>query len=311
MSLSYFSQDPQEIFNLLLNIREFVTLWLETRKKQVKNEEISKEEMDRLGELIEELSDSLEILPFSGSLLKLIITNRPIFLQGWLGDITGIPEAVNKLLALLIEYLSYKCDHVIWYDISRNPGRINEYLKTEPQKEANGLMFEIIIRRWLREIKGKHWVNTQSFRTPIIPRDRHGIEIDAFSITKEQNQYNVAAAEIKWTLALKPSGEAFQIKHNREISVSEKFSDNLISLANHFEEWQKIKINYKEIALISGNPISTEYKQSAKNFLAQKLTQLNVKQDMIQIYDIDDVWETVRHTEHSIKNVIEEIRKLR
>lgn len=316
MSLGYYTQDSKELFNLLLDIREFASLWLEIRKKTEKHEKVSKEEIQRLNELIEHIADKVEILPLRGRLLKYIIIKRPILLPKFIGEITGIPDMVNKILALLIEYLNYKCDYVVWHDISNTPENIDDYLKSEPQKNANGLMFEIIIRRWLKEIKKEHWINTQSFSTLIKPRNRHGIEIDALSITRQQNQYNIAAAEIKWTLVIKDTGEAIHLDKslNKEISVSKKFSESLESLTEHFEKWLKITTNYKEIALISGGKISEGFKQKARDYLFQELAQTKIKLNtpqIIQIYDIDDVWNTVKDTSHPLKDVVKQIRRLR
>jgi len=306
MSLSYYTQDPKELFDLLLDLREFSDLWLQVRIKTRIGEE-AKAEKQRLGELIEKLADKLEILPFRGRLLKHLLTKRPTILPKW----TGIPETVDKILFLVIEYLTYRCDHAVWQDISQNPTNINEYLEGKEQP-ANGLMFEIIIRRWLREIKKEHWLNTQSFRTPIKASNKHSIEIDALSLIKQQTHYHVAAAEIKWTLTIKQSGEAIQIdKKGWEISISKKFSESLKSLEEHFERWLKIKTSYTEIALVSGIQISPEYKQKAKNFLYQELSKRNVKTEIIQVYDVEDIWNTVKDTTHPIKNVIEQVSSLR
>jgi len=40
--------------------------------------------------------------------------------------------------------------------------------KKDPEK-TNGLMFEIIARRWLREVINRHWINVQNLLVPIKP----------------------------------------------------------------------------------------------------------------------------------------------
>ena len=105
MTLGYYIHDPKKLLELLADVREFANLWLMTR-----GGEASEPERRRLGELFERLCEELEVLPFRGRLVKHLLVWRPRLLPEWMA---GIPGSVDKILALLKEYLSYVCDHAV------------------------------------------------------------------------------------------------------------------------------------------------------------------------------------------------------
>jgi len=300
MSLSYYTQDPKELFNILLDLREFSSLWLEVRLKARRGES-AKAEKQRLGELIEKLAERLEILPFRGRLIKHLISRRPTILPKW----TGAPETVDKTLSILTEYLTYRCDHAVWHDISQNPTNIDEYLKRGDKEEKNGLMFEIIVRRWLKEIINKHWVNVESLVVPIKPNNGyHSIEIDAFSLTRQKEYHVAAVAEVKWRLHLLLSKEPVDAGGRPLIP---KFTNNIQELSHHFSKWLGISLTYKEIALVTGSSIEFQDKTHIIDKLSTTLSQKNIHTEHVNLYDMNDIWNSVKDTAHPIRNVIHHI----
>jgi len=164
VTLGYYIHDSKKLFELLVDIREFANLWLMARRG-----EASKAERRRLGELVEKLCKELEVLPFRGRLVKHLLVWKPRLFPEWLA---GIPRATDKILALLQEYLSYVCDHAVWQSVSQDPSKLDDYVKDMQNRrpdQTNGLMFEIIARRWLREVVKGHWVNSQNLVVPIKP----------------------------------------------------------------------------------------------------------------------------------------------
>ncbi|MEM2178215.1 MAG: hypothetical protein QW272_05285 [Candidatus Methanomethylicaceae archaeon] len=91
----------------------------------------------------------------------------PTLLPRW----TGIPKTVDDILRLAIEYLTYRCDHIIGEDIIKEPKNIYVYLNRniQRQEEANGHIFEIIIRRWLKEFRESNWLNMQRLQILALP----------------------------------------------------------------------------------------------------------------------------------------------
>jgi len=86
----------------------------------VRRGEASESEKKRLSELVEKLCEELEVLPFRGRLVKHLLVRRPRLLPKWA---TGVPDAVDKILALFKEYLSYVCDQAVWQNISKDPSK--------------------------------------------------------------------------------------------------------------------------------------------------------------------------------------------
>lgn len=300
---------PKELFDLSLDLKEFFQLWLKARKG-----EISKSEKQRLGKMVRNLAEELNILPFRGRLLQYILTRRPTLLPRW----TRIPEAVDKVLTLTIEYLTYRCDHVIWNDISSRPENIDEYLRRNPHRHdsANGQIFEIIVRRWLKEVIGKHWINVQRLQVPALPYfGLHGIEIDAFSLLQEDSLYTVSVAEVKWTLTQETAllGSPERTKG----TVVEEFSNKLLVIHDHFKRFYNITPRYKEVALIAGNAIppvqkttiSKRFQESVIRTLSQR--QLQCDRENIKLYDICDIREIAKESSTAIRNVIEHIIRIR
>jgi hypothetical protein len=99
----------------LLDVREFSNLWLIARRG-----EASGSERKRLSELVEKLCEELEVLPFRGRLVKHLLVRRPKLLPKWAA---GVPDAVDKILALFKEYLSYVYDQAVWQNIRSSETR--------------------------------------------------------------------------------------------------------------------------------------------------------------------------------------------
>jgi hypothetical protein len=101
--------------------------------------------------------------------VKHLLVRRPRLLPKWAA---GVPDAVDKILALFKEYLSYVCDQTVWQNISQGPSKLDEYVKDIQKRkpdQTNGLIFEIIARKWLREVVKGHWINAQNLVVPIKP----------------------------------------------------------------------------------------------------------------------------------------------
>lgn len=296
MALGYFIQDPKKLFDLLLDIREFSSLWLAARRG-----EASESKKKRLGELVEKLCEELEVLPFRGRLVKHLLVRRPKLLPKWAA---GVPDAVDKILSLFKEYLSYICDQAVWQGISQDPLKLDEYVKDNVQKrepeQTNGLMFEIIVRRWLREVVKGHWVNAQNLVVPIRPGPSPSIEIDAFSLTRPDNQYTVAVAEVKWRFHISPDIGIIDPKSKRPLR--DTVADRLEKLTGHFNEWLRTNLNYVEVALISAHHIDSKDKHA--NALSEALSNKGIKCENTRVYDIEDIYESVKSSDHTLKEVI-------
>ncbi|MEM1944530.1 MAG: hypothetical protein QXO86_01210 [Nitrososphaerota archaeon] len=206
MSLEPHTRNAKDLFDLSLDLREFLELWRKTRE-----EDASQDERKLLSGMVKRLAEELNVLPFRGPLPQHLLTRRPKLFPRWTGD------AVDKVLNIMAEYLSYRYDHVVWEDICRNPETVNEYINRNParREKANGFIFELIARRWLKEVGGEHWRNVQRIQVLTPPRLRsigidlcqiskrglkHGIEVDAFSALKSNRQLNISIAEIECSL---------------------------------------------------------------------------------------------------------------
>jgi len=302
VTLGYYIQDPKKLFELLIDIREFSNLWLIARRA-----EVSESEKKRLGELVEKLCEELEVLPFRGRLVKHLLVRRPMLLPKWAA---GIPDAVNKILALFKEYLSYVCDQAVWQSISQDPSKLDDYVKDmqtakKDAEQTNGLMFEIIARRWLREVVNGHWINAQNLVVPVRPkRSWHSIEIDAFSLTRLDNQYRAAVAEVKWRFHISPDEGIIDPKGTRPLR--DIVADRLEKLTEHFNEWLRIRLNYVEVALISAHPVDGKDKHAYA--LSEALSHKGIKCENVKVYDIEDMYESVKSSDHPLKEVIAYLR---
>lgn len=311
MGMEFQIQDPKELFDLLLDVRELSKLWLKTRLGTS-----SQEEKEKLGKMIRKLAGELKVLPFRGRLLQYILKRRPVlFSRRW----TTIPAVVDSILSILVEYLTYRCDHVIWEDIIRNPEKtLSEYLKRNlhRREDANGHIFEIVVRRWLCEFQSKHWINVQRIQIPSLPKHRlHGVEIDAFSITKEDDHYNLAVAEIKWTINYERAllGNPEESKE----SIINQFITKLQIIDEHFKRFIGVTPHYREVAIISGNALYPSHRKLIHDrFLTRVVKDLSSRQvsfdkENIKIYDLYDIWETVKNSSHPIKNVVKQLMHIR
>ncbi|MEM1574087.1 MAG: hypothetical protein QXY96_06400 [Candidatus Methanomethylicaceae archaeon] len=305
-SLSSNLFDAKELFTLLLDLRELAELWLKARKGLA-----TKEEKKQLGKKVKELAEKLDIFPFHGFFLKYLLPKKPTILPKWI----KIPYAVDNILNLTLEYLTYRCDHVIWEDISSNPRNINAYLKENSNRfdDAIGYIFEVIIRRWLKEVIGKHWCNVQQLLVPLLPRHKPRCipEIDAVSILKVNNYYHISAAEIKWTLTRERALGTIE----EPTGVLEKFTQRLQVLNDHFIKYIKAKIYFPEIAIIAGNTLGYGQKRELNEKLQKNIfrlqPRLNCRRENIKIYDMNDILETLEKRQNSIKSVIEHIKAIR
>ncbi len=306
--LGYYAHDPKRSFELLLDLKEFTNLWLDAREGK-----ISGPEKKRLGELVVKLSEELGILPFRGRLLKHILIRRPKLLPEW----AGIPDAVDKILTMLTEYLTYICDNTVWQNISQAPSAIEDYINKKPGEETNGLMFEIIVRRWLREVVKGYWINVQNLVVPIKPKmvaipkfgtDKpekktwHLIEIDAISLTRFNDQHMAAVAEIKWRPNILGDGSILDLNGRY---VDDLLSTKLRELIENFNKWLGADINYAEVALISGHPVNN--RDAATAVLSKKLSEKGIKYKDVKLYDINDMYKSVRNSTHQLKELIEHI----
>jgi hypothetical protein len=305
VTLVYYIQDPIKLFELLLDIREFSNLWLMARRG-----EASESEKKRLSELVEKLCEELEVLPFRGRLVRHLLLRRPKLLPNWAA---GIPDAVDKILALLKEYLSYVCDQAVWHNISQAPSKLDDYIKDiqkKDQEQTNGLMFEIIARRWLREVVKGYWINAQNLVVPIKPitpqpkKWLHSIEIDAFSLTRFDNQYGAAVAEIKWRFHISPDKGIIDPKSTRPLR--DIVAVRLEKLTEHFNEWLRSHLNYVEVALISAHPVDGKDKHVYA--LSEALSHKGIECENVKVYDIEDIYESVKSSDHPLKEVIAYIK---
>jgi hypothetical protein len=308
--IGYYAQDPKKSFELLLLLREFTNLWLDARSGK-----LGAKEKERFGRLVDELAGGLNVLPFRGWLLKNMLSRRPKLLPEW----TGIPDAVDRILAVLTEYLAYVCDHIVWQNISQTPSTIDDYVKKKQGEETNGLIFEIIVRRWLKEVLKGYWLNVQNLTIPIKPKlvnipkiDKieervwHSIELDAFSLSRFDNQYIAAVAEIKWRLNVTDDGKILDYKRRY---IHELLPVKLKEVASHFKRFLGINVNYAEVALISNTPVTN--KSTAIDTLYRKLSEHNVKFKEVRLYDLDDIYYSVKNSNHPLKGVVEYISTLK
>lgn len=306
MTLGYYIQDPRKLFELLLDIRDFSNHWLIARRG-----EASESEKKRLGELVEKLCEELEVLPFRGRLVKHLLVRRLTLLPKWAA---GVPDAVDKILALFKEHLSYVCDQAVWQNISQDPSKLDNYIKDNQKKDpeqTNGLMFEIIARRWLREVVKGYWINAQNLVIPIKPiavkpgKWLHSIEVDAFSLTRLDNQYRAAVAEIKWRFHISPNEGIIVPKSCHPLR--DIIATRLQKLIEHFNEWLGIHLNYVEVGLISAHPIHD--KDRHVYALSEALSHKGIKCEKVKVYDIKDIYESVKSSDHPLKEVITYLRK--
>lgn len=306
MSLSYYTQDPKELFDLLLDLREFSNLWLQVRIKTRLGEE-AKAEKQRLDELIEKLADKLEILPFRGRLLKHLLTRRPTILPKW----TGIPDTVDKILSVIIEYLTYRCDYAVWEDIRLRPEKIKEYIDRNAHRKdkANGHIFEIVVRKWLKEFMDPYWRNVQRLQLPALPgMSLHGIEMDAVSMIKEDEKIKLSTAEIKWTL---DQNFAIMGKPPDKKPIVQEYAENISILLLHLNKFTKVtNIQIKEVALIGGNKLQPIEKNDISQRLRERISKELSKRDLkytpekVKTYDITDIQETVKDSQNPLKEVV-------
>jgi hypothetical protein len=304
ISLSSNLFDAKELFSLLLDLREFAELWLKARKGIA-----TREEKKQLSKKVKELAEKLDIFPFHGFFLKYFLSKKPTILPKWI----KIPYVVDNILNLTLEYLTYRCDHVIWEDISNRPENIDIYLKRNLNRyeKANGHIFEIVIRRWLKEVIGNHWCNVQRLQIPALSgRKTSGKELDAVSILKRGGYYNVAVAEIKLTLTREI---AFGTVEKR--GVLEEFADKLQVLNDHFMKYIKTKVYFSEIAIIAGNTLGYGQKRELNEKLQKNIfklqPRLNCRKENIKLYDMNDILKILESRPNSIKNVIKHIIAIR
>jgi hypothetical protein len=135
----------------------------------------------------------------------------------------------------------------------QTPSTIYDYVKKKQGEETNGLIFEIIVRRWLKEVLKGYWLNVQNLTIPIKPKlvnipkiDKieerlwHSIELDAFSLSRFDNQYIAAVAEIKWRLNVTDDGEILDYKRRY---IHELLPVKLKEVASHFKRFLGINVN--------------------------------------------------------------------
>ena len=187
--------------------------------------------------------------------------------------------------------------------MSQDPSRLDDYVQGVQGREpdqTNGLMFEIIARRWLREVVKGYWVNAQNLVVPTKPDGRHLIEIDAFSLTRPDNQYVAAAAEVKWRFHISPDMGIFDRKSGRPLR--DIVAERLEKLAEHFNEWLGIQLNYAEVALVSAHPVDGKDRHASD--LSAALSGKGIGCEGVRVYDINDMYESVRSGDHPLRGVI-------
>ena len=144
--------------------------------------------------------------------------------------------------------------------------RVRQGFQKRKPDQTNGLMFEIIARKWLREVVKGYWINAQNLVVPIKPitlqpkKWLHSIEIDAFSLTRFDNQYGTAVAEIKWRFHISPDKGIIDPKSTRPLR--DIVADRLEKLTEHFNERLRTHLNYVEVTLISAHPVDGKDKHA-------------------------------------------------
>lgn len=306
MSTEPHALDAKELFDLLLDMREFLELWQKARRGKV-----DKNEKEQLGRMVGRLAGELNVLPFRGRLLQYMLTRRPTLLPRW----TGIPDAVDKVLNIVLEYLTYRYDHVVWEDIRSNPKAISEYINRNPDRreKANGFIFELIARRWLKEARGEHWSNVQRIQILTPPglkpigadegRLRHGIEVDAFSVLKSHRQLNIAIAEIERSLT------------NSALVL--EIVTKAIIIAEYFKKHLGKGVNYAEIALVGCRRLTQEEKDDLKRELKRSvahylpMNSVGYTEKHINVYDLEDMLKSTETLETDLANVIRYLGSIR
>ncbi|MEM2154620.1 MAG: hypothetical protein QXY76_06880 [Nitrososphaeria archaeon] len=302
--------DPKDLFTLMLDVREFSFLWYKARQSYYKGERFTKEEKDRLKELFEHIANEIGILPFKGRLLKRIIVRRPKLLPKF----TKIPVVTDIFLQLLIEYLNYKCDHAVWDDISKDPeNRLKAYLDRNQSRlhAANGHIFEIIVRKWLSEIINSHWRNVQRVQFPAFPgKEVHGIEIDAFSMIRENDTLILSLAEIQWSL--KDEHVIYPYPGGKYSLIEEVGMKLNISIEYINKYFNPKKIIVKEVGLIGAKKIHSSHKNHILQKLRNTINKSSIKVEKYFVYDIEDILNSVKvlPNDNALRKTIDVIVKL-
>jgi hypothetical protein len=171
-------------------------------------------------------------------------------------------------------------------------------------------MFEIIARRWLRGVINGHWINVQNLVVPIKPTPLqpkkwlHSTEIDAFSLTRFDNQYRAAVAEVKWRFHIIPDKGIIYPKST--LPLKDVVADRLEKLTEHFNEWLGSLISYVEMALISAHPVNGKDKHAYA--LSEALSHKGIKCENVKVYYIEDIYESVKSSDHPLKEIISYIK---
>jgi len=134
----------------------------------------------------------------------------------------------------------------------------------------------------------------------------HSIELDAFSLSRFDDQYMAAVAEIKWRLNVTDDGRVLDYKSRY---IHELLPVKLKEVASHFKRFLGINVNYAEVALISNTSVTN--KSAAIDTLYRKLSEHNVKFEKVRLYDVNDIYNSVKNSNHPLEEVIEYIRTLK
>jgi len=77
-------------------------------------------------------------------------------------------------------------------------------------------------------------ISPHQTNTPPAKKWLHSIEIDAFSLTRFDNQYRAAVAEVKWRFHIIPDKGIIDLK--RTLPLKDVVVDRLEKLTEHFNE---------------------------------------------------------------------------
>jgi len=279
----YHGMDAGELFDLLLDLREFIALWRKAREGKA-----SSNERAQLGRMVKNLAQDMNILPLRGRLLQHLLPRKPVILP----KRSGIPVVVDKLLDVMVEYLNYRYDHEVWEEIRKNAETIKEYMNRNRNRRqlAHGFIFELIARRWLKSARGEHWGNVQRIQILTPPEltcqgIQHGIEVDAFSMMKSNQQLNVAIAEMEIRLT--------------NSATADEIATKAVVLAKYFKRYLRREVNYVEIALIGCRRLPTGEKNDLRRLLRESVRReltkhnINYSEDDVNVYDVDDMLRSV------------------
>jgi len=124
-------------------------------------------------------------------------------------------------------------------------------------------------------------------------------------LTRRDNQYGAAVAEIKWRFHISPDKGIIDPKSARPLI--DVVVERLEKLTEHFNEWLGIQLNYVEVAVISAHPVDGKDKYVCD--LSEALSRKGIKCENIRVYDINDMYESVRSGDHLLKEVITYLKK--